>query len=201
RIPGSSEYLTKDHNLLVHLEVQVQFQVKLVLHQVHQQAGEKSLRFELSHFTLAGFFKGVGLVDFSFTGFDCLAGASLDCLEDTGLGCLAVLLRSLHSKDFIFFAFGDELEISKINMRFSLLPLLNSNAQIGLISEKSLDSLYKFFPHEFSIVNIGTGNNTPKHLKNWISRPIMPRSLACETLVDHRQYCSPRLIQVIHRHS
>ncbi|GKG37188.1 hypothetical protein Tco_0447361 [Tanacetum coccineum] len=80
------------------------------------------------------------------------------------------------------------------NMRFSLLVLLSRSSQIGLISKKSLDSLYTFFPHEFSIVNIYTSNNTPKHLQNSISGPIKPRGLACETLVDHRQYSSPRLI-------
>nr|GEY48848.1 hypothetical protein [Tanacetum cinerariifolium] len=91
RIPGSSEYHSKDHNLPVHLEVQLHVQVELVLHQVRQQAGENSSCFKLSSlYPFWLFYRGVGLVDFSFTSFGCLAGAGLDCLEDTGLGCLAV---------------------------------------------------------------------------------------------------------------
>ncbi|GJR36212.1 hypothetical protein Tco_1211896, partial [Tanacetum coccineum] len=45
-------------------------------------------------------------------------------------------------------------------------------------------------------INICTCEDTLKHLKNWLSGSIIPRSLACETLIDHRQDGSPGLIQI-----
>nr|GEY16100.1 hypothetical protein [Tanacetum cinerariifolium] len=107
---------------------------------------------------------GFGLGSLAVAGLACLAGAGfigvvVRCIPD--IVC-DQLLRNLHSKDFIKFAFRNELEISKTEIIFS-----------------------KF-------------KRRPRPLVN-IVMPIKPKIHACETLVDHRQYCSASLIQNIHR--
>nr|GEY36468.1 hypothetical protein [Tanacetum cinerariifolium] len=116
---------------------------------ISASAGEGVSRITLANVSLQGcaegpvdaylVARGVGLVSFSLIGFGlgCLVVAGLACLAGAGVvvGCIPdivrdQLLRKFHSKDFINFAFRNELEICKTEIIFSKVkwrprPLVN----------------------------------------------------------------------------
>nr|GFD53038.1 hypothetical protein [Tanacetum cinerariifolium] len=49
-----------------------------------------------------------------------------------------------------------------------LLPT-RSRSKILPVNEKGLYGLNKLFPNPFSIVNVGSVNNTPQNLQHWMS--------------------------------